>query len=423
VERRLPLAGWLLAASVLAALGSGFFQLSPRAAGLLQLAAAALLFHRVSPRVRVLSLLLAVAGGLALLATAADLAAILDAFCKNQAMIAMLAAVGSLRLVPLPANAAALSEGRRAIWQTLFGVHWFGSIANLSAVVLFGDRMASAASRLEPSQAMVLARGFGLAALWSPFFVAMGVALAEAPGARLAPVLLWGLPLSQLLMALMAWQMQRSLLTGQLCFSGYPFSPSTLGGPLLLAVTVLVAHLLAPALSIVSLVSLAAPAYACLVGRRLEPLGRLAEYIRRDLPRMGPEVLLFLGAGILGSGITALVQHYALSFATTTSGPLSAALGLAMITLLASAGIHPIVGITAVGSVLAHIGIRPDLLALSFLMGWGLGVIISPISGTNLLLAGRYQIPVARVWRGNAVFVGSAYLICCGWLLLFDFFA
>jgi len=423
VERRLPLAGWLLSGSVLAALGSGFFHLSPRPAGLLQLAAAVLLFDRVSARVRVLSLLLAVAGGFALLATAADLTSFLDAFCKNQPMIAMLAAVGTLRLVPLPANAAALSEGRRAIWQTLFGVHWFGSIANLSAIVLFGDRMAGQASRLEPAQARVLARGFGLAALWSPFFVAMGVALAEAPGSRLTPLLFWGLPLSQLLMALMAWQMQRSLNAGQLAFAGYPFSPATLAGPLLLAVTVFVAHLLAPTLSIVSLVSLAAPAYACLVCRRLEPLGRLAEYIRRDLPRMGPEVLLFMGAGVLGTGITALVHRYALTFPTTSSSALSAALGLAMIILLASGGIHPIVGITAVGSVLGHIGIRPDLLALSFLMGWGLGVIISPISGTNLLLAGRYNVPVARVWRGNAAFISSAYLLCCGWLFLFDFFA
>lgn len=423
MERRLSLAGWLLAASVLAALGNGFFQLSPRPAGLLQLAAAVLLFDRVSARVRFLSLLLAVAGGFALLTTAADLAIILDALCKNQPMIAMLAAVGTLRLVPLPVHAATLSEGRRAIWQTLFGVHWFGSIANLSAIVLFGDRMADNANRLEPAQARVLARGFGLAALWSPFFVAMGVALAEAPGARLTPLLFWGLPLSQLLMALMAWQMQRALNAGQLAFAGYPFSPATLSGPLLLAVSVFIAHLLAPTLSIVSLVSLAAPVYACLACRKLEPLGRLAEYIRRDLPRMGPELLLFMGAGVLGSGITALVNHFVLSFSTTSSGALSAAIGLAMIILLASAGIHPIVGITAVGSVLAHIGIRPDLLALSFLMGWGLGVIISPISGTNLLLAGRYQISASHVWRGNTAFVSSAYLLCCGWLFLFDFFA
>lgn len=420
VEYRLILAGWLLFGAILASLASGLFHVSSLPAGLLQLTVAALLIGQVSEQVRWQSLFLAAAGVLALFGAGTDVSKLLAAFGKNQEMIAMLAAVGCLRLIPLPASAVSLPAGRRAIWQTLFGVHWLGSVTNVSAIVLFGDRLSGFTSQLEPRQALVLARGFALAALWSPFFVAMGVALAQAPGARVAPVLLWGLPLSQLLMALMAWSLGRTRDNGQSAFAGYPFNLATLGGPLLLAVAVFAGHLCAPKLSVVSLVTVAAPLYTLIACRRLQPMARLAEYIRRDLPRMGPEVLLFLTAGVLGTGFTAWVNHSGLALPIANSGPLAASIGLAIIVTLAGVGIHPIVGITAVGTVLGHVGIRPDLLALSFLMGWGLGVIISPISGTNLLLTGRYGIPLGRVWRHNIAFVSGACLLCCVWLYLFD---
>lgn len=419
-EYKLVVAGWLLFGAILASLASALLGVASLPAGLLQLAVAILLFSQVSARVRWQSLFLAAAGVLALVGAGADGHKFLKSLSQNQEMIAMLAAVGCLRLIPLAAKAGGLPTGRRAIWQTLFGVHWLGSITNISAIVLFGDRMAGATSHLEPRQALVLARGFALAALWSPFFVAMGVALTQAPGARLAPVLLWGLPLSQLLMAFMAWNLGRTIDSGQRAFAGYPFNLATLGGPLLLAAAVFVGHLCAPKLSIVSLVTIAAPLYAIIACRRLQPMTRLTEYIRRDLPRMGPEVLLFLAAGVLGTGFTAWVQHSGLSLPLASSGALAASIGLAVIVALAGVGIHPIVGITAVGAVLGHVGIRPELLALSFLMGWGLGVIISPISGTNLLLAGRYGFPLGRIWRYNTPFVTLAGLLCCGWLYLFE---
>lgn len=423
MEYRFLLAGWLLFTSILAALASGFFHLSPLPAGLLQLAVAALLFGRVSSLVRLQCLFLVVGGGLALFLAKADGATLLAALSTNQAMIAMLAAVGFLRLVPLAVNAGPLPTGQLALWQTLFGIHWLGSVNNLSAMVLFGDRMAGNPSRLNRTQTLVLSRGFALAALWSPFFVAMGISLTQAPGARLLPVILWGLPLSHLLLALLAWHLGRTGKDGVLDFNGYPFNLTTMGGPLLLAMSVLSAHLLAPRLSIVSLVTLAVPIYAFIACRKRGPLSRAAEFIRRDLPSMGPEVLLFFAAGVLGTGITALVNHSNLTLPFIGSGALAAALGLGVILLMAAIGIHPIVGITAVASILSHIVIRPDLLALSFLMGWGLGVSICPISGINLLLAGRYQIPLGRVWSWHGGFVFCAYLICCIWLFIIDHFA
>ncbi len=418
MTRLWPLSGYLLFASILASLATDLFQISPLAAGLPQWLVGLLLFSRVTRRLRVQSLALGAIGLLALWVATVDSATLLTALAKNQAMIAMLAAVGFLRLVPLPPTAEALPRGRRAFWLTMFGVHWLGAVTNLSSIVLFGDRMADPSGRLQPIQAVVLARGFGLAAFWSPFFVAMGISLSQAPAARLIVLVAWGLPLAQLLLALNAWFLGRSTSVQDLDFAGYPFTPATLTGPLLLAAIVFAGHLLVPRLSIVSLVTCAAPLYTIIAYRRQVPLQRFIDYLRHDLPRMGPEVILFLAAGLLGTGVTALIGHFSLTLPGSGNGPLIASLGLGAILLLAAAGIHPIAGIIAVGSVIGQVGIPQDLLALSFLMSWGLGVIVSPISGTNLLLAGRFQVAFGPLWRRNAAFVVLAYLVCCLWLFL-----
>lgn len=397
--------------------------MTPLFANLLQLTAVFLLFDRILPRVLQQSILLVVAGGLALLWAGADWRLVLLAIGKNQEIIAMFVAVGCLRLVPFSTSSGAPPNGRIAIWQTLFGVHWLGSITNFSAIILFADRMVDATGRLETVQALVLARGFALAALWSPFFAAMGVALGQAPDARLITIMLWGVPISLLLMVILGCQLTRSGATYHLSFTGYPFRLDTMLGPVFLATTVLVLHLLKPTLSAISIVTIAVPVYTFIACRLQAKEVRFKEYIRNDLPRMGPEVILFISAGVLGAGFSTLIDHYAFSLPVGCGGPLAVSLGLAVIVALAGVGIHPIVGITAVSSVLSHAGIPSDLLALSYLMGWGLGVIISPNSGINLLLASRYYIPISRLWRMNLGFVACAYMLCCGWLFVFSCFA
>ena len=111
MERRLPLAGWLLFASILAALASCFFHFSPLPAGILQLAVAALLFGQVSPRVRLQSVILAAAGVIAV-------SGVLSAFLVNDTVCLMLTplvaeTVRALRRNPLPyLLAVALIDGQ-----------------------------------------------------------------------------------------------------------------------------------------------------------------------------------------------------------------------------------------------------------------------------------------------------------------------
>lgn len=415
-------AGLLLFFSVLASLVGNFAPFASTLAGSLQLVAAVLLWPDVPLSLRWQGFCLALLGLTGLFWFSGDIS-LLAAASRNQAMIAMLAAVGILRLVAHPASNKPLPVGRRAVWQTLFGIHWLGAFINISAMVIFGDRLVSENRSLSPLQGLVLTRGFALAALWSPFFVAIGVALGNAPGAHYIPLLLWGLPLSQgLLLTFVAWQVHHH--PEELDrFVGYPFNLQAILSPLVLTALVIVGHLLLASISIIALITFFAPIYTLLVNFKKKPVAILARYVSEDLPRMGSEVSLFVAAGILGGGIVSLVAQQELVIPWGGQGALLASGGLGIIILISSIGIHPVVGITMVGSVLASAGLSPDLLAMSFVMGWGLGVLINPISGIHLLLSGRYGFPVRQVWYLNAGYVFSAFLACCAWLFLFQAFS
>ena len=160
---------------------------------------------------------------------------------SNQALLAMLAAVSFLRLVTLPASAAddPTPRGPGALRTTLLGVHLFGSVINLSALMIIGDRL-SEHRPLTPTQAQVLSRGFAMAAHWSPFFAAMGVALTNAPGAQLPTLALFGLPVAALALGYTAIELgRRPEATG---FAGYPLHFGALWIPALLALAVLLIH-------------------------------------------------------------------------------------------------------------------------------------------------------------------------------------
>ncbi len=417
---RLPVAGILLAASVPAAVSAAFGFLSPLVAGGLQVGSAVFLWRDISSGVRKLSYFLLVLG---FACFSVDPGKIFSAapLVKNHSMIAMLAAIGTLRLAAASVLEKSPPVGRKALWQTVFGVHWLGSFINVSALVIFGDKL-SFPRNMTPFQGTVLTRGFALAALWSPFFVAMGVALTYAPGAHFSTLILWGLPLSQLILVVfLCYSTCRS--PGEVeAFAGYPFRIDTLLGPLFLTGSVMAGHHFFPAVSIVALITLLAPLYVVIVNMRKCNLPQLSfEYIVRDLPKMGPEVVLFLGAGFLAAALAAVVNHLNPVLPIDVPHILIVVTGLALILFLSSLGAHPVVGISLVGAVLSTMNVHPDLLAMSFLMGWGLGVLINPISGIHLLLSGRYGYSTRQVWRQNAPFVLAAFVFCWVWMGIFDF--
>ena len=414
-----PLAGILLALSILASLATGLANLPQVVPGILQLISGVILWPHVPARVRRQSLYLVLVGCVCLLASTQTVS-LTTAFSKNHPLIAMIAAIGMLRRVQLSKDKEDLPQGQKALWQTLFGVHFLGSAINVSALAIFADHLVDTRGRLQSFQGVMLARGFSLAALWSPFFVAMGVALTYAPGANYRTLMLWGIPLSQFLLAAMIRLVIRQKPKEVAKFQGYPFRLAALIGPLILTTTVLLGHFLFPTVSIIILITLLTPIYSLLANLNNRPLQILSQYICRDMTGMGPEIVLFVSAGILGSGLSSLVAGYSMNLNGGQNQILLVSAGLAIILAASCVGIHPVVGITVVSGVLAVANIPPTLLAMSFLISWALGVLINPISGIHLFLSGRYAFDARNAWRWNFRFVGLAYAIGCAWLYLFS---
>jgi len=352
-------------------------------------------------------------------------ASLLQALAINQTLLMMFAGVSFLSMAaprPQPADArrsdARRSDARRSdgsLLGTLVGVHLFGAVINLSALFLFADRMQFERG-LSRRQAMVLGRAFPAAAAWSPFFVAMGVALTYAPGLEFTALLPWGLACAGVLLALAALDVLR--VEGP--FQGYPLSPATLLLPGVLALAVLLWHSWRPEMGIPLIISVVAPVAALLLAPRDERQARLRQQLDHGLARLMPQFALFLAAGVLSSGLSALLASWpdgpVLPFAHF--GHLQAWLTLGVIVSLAFVGIHPLVGVTTLAPLLASLHPEPTLLGMVFLMGWALGTGSSPLSGSNLVLCSRYGVAPREMLRWNLPYAVVGWLACGGILAL-----
>ena len=409
-NRLTQVAGWLLLAMVLLSVAHGLGAGIPRLwAGLAAWTAGLMLFSRVAPMLRLQVVAMGLLGlvGMTWSWQAGGDPRLEAAVSGNQSLLAMLAAVSFLRLVAQPEAATdeSLPHGRRALWRTLFGVHLFGAVINLSAITIVGDRL-SARRALTSLQALSMSRGFTKAAHWSPFFAAMAVALTNAPGAQLTLLASIGLPLALAALLIGGWLLNRQpAITG---YAGYPMHFGALWMPSLLALAVMLLHHRLPGLPILTLISLLSVAFSvALVLLRDAGRGarKLAAHVAQVLPRMAGELSLFLAAAVLAAGIGALVEALELTPGITQFGAWQASLLLLIMIGLATIGIHPVISIASAGSLLAPLHPDPNLLAMTFLMSWALGVSSSPFSAIHLALQGRYGVSAYALARRNIGFV------------------
>ncbi|MCW8905800.1 MAG: hypothetical protein OQL28_00995 [Sedimenticola sp.] len=369
--------------------------------------AAGLLAPTISPAQRIQVIAMLLFGGAGVLLTVALGGRIepLRILSVNQAMIAMLAAVSFLRLVTQPADVSeALPRGRPPLWRTLLGIHFLGSVINMSAIVIMGDRL-SANRPLSAPQACVLSRGFALAACWSPFFAAMGIALSSAPGARLTTLALVGFPIALCGLLLTGWSLTRG--GAGASFYGYPMQFATLWIPALLALLLMLLHHLWPAvpiLTLIALLSLGVTLSLLLLRHGGAGFDAYCQHIRVGLPRMSGELLLFLSAGVLASGIAGAASASGIDFTPERFGATQASLLLMGMVAVSVLGIHPVISIAISGGILAPIGVDPNLLGITFLMTWAIGISSAPLSGLHLTIQARYQVRGLTLLRMNAPF-------------------
>lgn len=333
---------------------------------------------------------------------------------QNNSLIVMLYCVGFLRLVASTAECSeALPQGRWAYLKTLLGVHILGSVINASILVMVSERLKPLPDQTKQSL-VVTARGFSMAALWSPFFVAMAVALTYAPEAELLPVIGMGLTITALAMLVTLIEQGGKGLNALSLFRGYPTHLSNLWIPLLLATSVFVFHWLFPDLPVLMLVS--STALVLTAGFVFYHFGRqgrrkLQEHIANSAPRMTRELSLFMGAGVLTVGLQAFFgtlegfQPFQQIGATELSILLGVGIGVSLI------GVHPVVTIAIIGPMVQSLESTPNQLATLFLCIWSFGVIANPYSGVNAVLRGHFDVSSTQIVRWNIVYVVSMWVV------------
>lgn len=333
---------------------------------------------------------------------------------QNNSLLVMLYSVGFLRLVAIPAaEAGELPRGRMAFIKTLLGIHVLGAVINLSILVLVAGRY-HALGLLRRDTVSLMGQAFSAAAFWSPFFAAMGVALTYAPSAQLLEVIAYGLILTVVSLTLMTvlaggWRLQKVK-----DFPGYPLHLSSLAIPATLAALVIGLHLLLPNITVLALVSTSSIALVFLVlllRNKQTAWPQFKQHLLEAAPRMGRELALFLGAGVLTLGLQTLLGTVGEFQLLKQFSGIEAALLLGAAILVSMLGIHPIISIAVIGPLVLPLQPDLELLAVLFLSMWSLGVVANPISGTNVMLHGQFGVSGRDAFRWNLKYVVLMWLL------------
>lgn len=335
-------------------------------------------------------------------------------FTVNQYLLTLLIGVGFLRLIASPKKdkSQILPKGKESFLKTYLGVHLFGSVINLSSLILVADKLYKKAP-LSNAQIILLTRAFASDAYWSPFFVAFAAAITYAPLLSTSIILVNGLVLAFIAFLFTYAEVIKNK---DLCideFQGYPVSFQSLILPFSLAFLVLITNHYFPNIKVIILIAL----FSILLTLFVLPIKKgltksiniLQNHIFEELPKMKLEMSLFLVAGMFGISVSSILLGLDLSLPFEKFDWFIASILLAIFIFLAFIGIHPIITIAIIGDFLS--GVNNTLLAVTFLMAWSTTVSTSPFSGLNLTIIARYNIDGKRIFKLNIVYVLKMYIV------------
>jgi hypothetical protein len=317
---------------------------------------------------------------------------------------------------------AAQPPGRRFAGMALAG-HVLGAVLNVAGLLLV---LSLRDPKLAPRDRIRLTagamRGFGAAATWSPLFVAMSVVLAALPNLTWVEIA-WRSGLVAASILLLAWIWNR-IERGR--GGGVPTgaAPARLAPGTSARAALILAALFVPViwlfeafgLAIPIALGLAAPVMAGLWQARQAPSGargsavaRRGREVFRGLPGLRNEALLFFAANSFGLGLSAALDPALLARLSEALPEAGLSIPILIMTglVIAGLGVHPIVIVVAVGTVLSpeHLHLSDMEAALALLVVWGMGAIMSPFSGTVLQVARLSNCSPFRVaWVWNARF-------------------
>ncbi len=324
----------------------------------------------------------------------------------NLGIVVMLTGVSLLSLMPETIKKSSPTMGSKGVIHTWASVHFLGSVISMSAIFFVGDKLQRQTGKMTKPQYSILVRSLTSAGLWSPFFASLAVSLSIAPNAEFQHLIFMGIPISFCAFFVTLWEFkyQNFLST----FSGFPITFDSLVFPIFLASIVIVFHYIifpnTPILSIVSFLSpLSIIILLCFKYRLSYMVKKIKDHVHIRLPLMANEIALFLSAGFLSKCISlALVSSLGENWSLFNHfGFYEAILCFIGICLLSLLSLHPIVGISLMSSVVPANNVDNTLLAFVALSAWAVGTAISPMSGVNLSISGKYGVDNFELARSN----------------------
>lgn len=346
-------------------------------------------------------------------------------FTVNQYLLTLLIGVGFLRLIATPKKdkTTKLPKGKQSFLKTYLGVHLFGSVINLSSLILVADKMYKKGA-LTNAQIVLLTRAFASDAYWSPFFVAFAAAVTYAPNLSTPIILVNGLFLAFMAFVITYIEVMKDEKFKIEEFRGYPVAFDTLILPFSLAFLVLLTHHYFPSLKVIVLIALFSIILTLVVLPIKKGLGKsvriFSSHILEELPKMKFEMSLFLVAGMFGISVGSILIGMNVALPFEQFDWIIASTLLAIFIILAFIGIHPIITIAIIGDFLS--GVNNTLLAITFLMAWSTTVSTSPFSGLNMTIVARYGFSPKEIFGLNIKYALKMYIICVVCIFILDNF-
>ncbi|MBR7890253.1 hypothetical protein J9B83_15230 [Marinomonas sp. A79] len=324
----------------------------------------------------------------------------------NLGIVAMLTGVSLLGLLPDSVKKSPSATSTKGVVHTWLSVHLLGAVINMSAIFLVGDKLQRQCTHLSMPQYSVLVRGLTSAGLWSPFFASLAVALSIAPEAQFHHLAMLGVPMALCSCLITLWEFKRKDYLSD--FTGFPIALHSLRFPVFLACLVMFFHYwVLPDTPILAIVTLLSPLSVIVLLTLKHGINRTTQQLKNHthirLPNMANEIALFLSAGFLSKTIgLALMGTFGDNWAFFDHfGLMEGIACFVAICIMSLLGLHPIVGISLMSSLVPATSVDNTLLAFVSLSAWGVGTAISPLSGINLSIAGKYSVDNFKLARSN----------------------
>ncbi|PIE25090.1 MAG: hypothetical protein CSA60_01930 [Neptuniibacter caesariensis] len=318
----------------------------------------------------------------------------------------LLTAISFIGLAMKP-QASQTSKGLKSYLSTFLGMHFFSSVANFSALPVVGDQLQRKGEIDRLSQS-ILARGFSLSVLWSPFLSITPLVLEQVPGAYVGNIYPYSIPLAVTGLMLTILESRFRYQSRFANYQGYPMKLSTLHLPILLISSVLLLTWLYPGTSTVILVSIVAvfiPLGIVSARSGIRTGGEtLKLQIFERISESRTEISLFLCAGLLAAGVKACIELGLISLPFTETNAMVGSFSLITIVVIASLGINQLAVVAIMAGLLADVTTTPTIMAVAYIYATALSMSTSVFSGTNMILRARYNCRSRAILRNQLPF-------------------